>query len=414
MMDEAASVLSVQSVTSRAVGEQDRAEVMTAAGRPREAIRALEAAAKAYGSRRLRTFQAECELTLAGTLLREDPTRARVVARRAARHFRSQESPVPALRAEAAATLAEISAGVRTPALLRRAEEQSEELRRIGHPRDAVLLQLQAARIEIDRGRLAEAAARLRSVRVDTRSPIAVRLLSREVRAELARARGDRRRARDHVRAGLGDLHEWQSSFGSLDLQSTLVGHGRDLALQGLRLALEDGRPSLAFEWSERARALVGRVTPVHSPADAQVASDLAELRWLQGAEQDRSPWEARRVAKLQARVRQRSWYGEGGGAVGEPARLDEVQDALAECDAALVAHLVVDDRVAAVVVTADDARLVELGRADGLRDRLDAITSDLTMAASHRLGALAGPIRASLRGQLDEAADQLVRRCCR
>ena len=100
MIDEAAPVLSAQSAASRAIGEQDRAEVMTAAGRPREAIRALEAAARAYGSRRLRTFQADCELTLAWTLLREDPARARVVARRAARHYRSQESPVPALRAE--------------------------------------------------------------------------------------------------------------------------------------------------------------------------------------------------------------------------------------------------------------------------------------------------------------------------
>ena len=410
MIDGAAPVLSAQSAAYRATVEQDRAEVMTAAGRPREAIRALEKAAKAYGSRRLRTFQADCELTLAWTLLREDPARARVVARRAARHYRSQESPVPALRAESAATVAEISAGGRSPALLRRTETLGHELRQHGHPREAVLLQLQAARVEIVRGQLAEATSRLRSVRVDARSPIATKLLSREVRAELARARNDRRRAHEHVRAGLGDLHEWQSSFGSLDLQSTLVGHGRDLALQGLRLAVEDGRPGLAYEWSERARALVGRVTPVRSPADPQVAADLAELRWLQGAEQDRSPWEARRVAKLQARVRQRSWYGEGGGAVGEPAPMDAVQEALAECDAALVAHLVVDDRVAAVVVTGDDARFVELGQAKGLRDRLDAVTSDLTMAAAHRTGPLARPVRSSLRSQLEEAADQLVR----
>ncbi len=125
MIDEAAPVLSAQSAAYRATVEQDRAEVMTAAGRPREAIRALESAARAYGSRRLRTFQAECELALAWTLLREDPARARVVARRAARHYRSQESPVPALRAEAAATVAEISAGGRTPALLRRVEDLS-------------------------------------------------------------------------------------------------------------------------------------------------------------------------------------------------------------------------------------------------------------------------------------------------
>ena len=70
MIDGAAPVLSAQSAAYRATVEQDRAEVMTAAGRPREAIRALEKAAKAYGSRRLRTFQADCELTLAWTLLR--------------------------------------------------------------------------------------------------------------------------------------------------------------------------------------------------------------------------------------------------------------------------------------------------------------------------------------------------------
>jgi tetratricopeptide (TPR) repeat protein len=209
MLEAAAPVLSIQSITSRAVGEQDRAEVMTAAGRPREAIRALESAATAYGSRRLRTFQADCELTLAWTLLREDPARARVVARRAARHYRSQESPVPALRAEAAATVAEISAGGKAPALLRRTEELSHELRQNGHPRDAVLLQLQAARVEVARGRLEEASRRLKSVHVDGRSPIATRLLSREVRSELAIARGDRRRAREHVRAGLSDPHEW-------------------------------------------------------------------------------------------------------------------------------------------------------------------------------------------------------------
>ena len=410
MIDEAAPVLSAQSAAYRATVEQDRAEVMTAAGRPREAIRALESAATAYGSQKLRTFQADCELTLAWTLLREDPARARVIARRAARHYRSQESPVPALRADAAATVAEISAGGRTPSLLRRTEELAEELRRHGHRRDAELLELQAARVEIARGKLADAGARIRSLRVDSRSPVATRLLAREVRSELARVRGNRRRAQDHVRAGLGDLHEWQSNFGSLDLQSTLVGHGRDLALQGLRLALEDGRPELAFEWSERARALVSRVAPVRSPADPQVADDLAELRWLQGAEQDRSPWEARRVAKLRARVRQRSWYGEGGGAVGEPAELEETQAGLKASDAALVAHLVVDDRLTALVVTPDDARLVELGTAEGLRDRLDALTSDLTMAAAHRTGPLAGPIRSSLRAQLDEVADRLVR----
>ena len=103
------------SAVNRATVEQDRAEILTAAGRPREAIRALEQAAQAYGSRRLRTYQAECELTLAWTMLREDPAKARVVARRAARRFRGQASPARELRADAAAIVAEIATGGRTP-----------------------------------------------------------------------------------------------------------------------------------------------------------------------------------------------------------------------------------------------------------------------------------------------------------
>ena len=52
-MESARSVLAPLSVVSRAVGEQDRAEVLTAAGRAGDAITALESAATAYGSRRL-------------------------------------------------------------------------------------------------------------------------------------------------------------------------------------------------------------------------------------------------------------------------------------------------------------------------------------------------------------------------
>ena len=73
------------------------------------------------------------------------------------------------------------------------------------------------------------------------------------------------------------------------------------------------------------------------------------------------------------------------------------------------MAHLVVDDRLAALVVTSTDARVVGLGDLAGLRHRLDAVLADLAMAAEHRSGPLAGPLRSSLRSQLDDAAQQLV-----
>ncbi len=246
---------------------------------------------------------------------------------------------------------------------------------------------------------LEDARQRIAQVRVDEDSPVATRLLWREVRSELARARGDRRHARHHVRAGLADLHRWQSSFGSLDLQSTLVGHGRALALQGLRLALEDSSPTLAYEWSERARALVGRVTPVRPPADEGLAAELTELRVLYAADPSPHSADGRRLDELRDRIREQSWYGGGSGEVGEPAALEEVQAELAATDACLVAHVVVDDVVTAVVVSGRGAKTVQLCEAEPVARDLDRIAADLDMAASQ----LAGPFAAAIRGSLDE-----------
>ncbi len=408
-IDEAAPVLSSSSAVNRATVEQDRAEVLTAAGRPHEAIRALDAAALAYGSRRLRTFQAECELTLAWTLLREDPHRARVVARRAARHFRGQSSPVRALQADAVALVAEIAAGARTPASLARVDSLALELRSHGHDRDATVLELQGTRVSLARGDLEQATARLRRLRVDSAAPVTTRLLWREVRAELAQARGDVHNARRHVRSGLQDLHTWQSSFGSLDLQSTLVGHGRALARRGLALALDDGDPALVFEWSERARALVGRVAPVRPPEDEQVSRDLTELRLLGAEQPGRRTAGARRVEELRRRVRRRRWYVEGAGSVGEPAALPELHARLHEDDAALVAHVVLEDRLSVLVVTPEVERVLDLGPVTAVRHQIDALTADLTMAARHRSDDLAVPLRGALRSRLRSVAEVLV-----
>ena len=58
------------------------------------------------------------------------------------------------------------------------------------------MLQLLGSRVAMARGDLDDAARRLRAVRPGAGSPVATRLLEQEVRAELAAARGDTRRAR--------------------------------------------------------------------------------------------------------------------------------------------------------------------------------------------------------------------------
>jgi len=410
MMEEGRLVLAPLSAVYRAICAQDRAEVLTAAGRASEAAAALADAATAYGSRRLRTFQAECEVTLARTLLREDPPRARRVALRAARRFRSAGSPLSALRADAIVLVAEIAAGGRGPSLLHRADAIASELLVNGLDREGSILQLQACRVTLRRSNLPETERRLGSVLVDEHSPIEVRLLWREVRAALAEARQRLDLAREEVREGLADLHAWQSSFGSLDLQSTLVGHGSGLALHGLRLALAEHSPELAYEWSERARALVSRVTPVRPPADRQLAAELTELRVLHAADPDPGTEQSARLSELRDRIREQSWYGDGGGQVGEPAALAEVQAELAATDACLVAHVSVEGELTAVVVTGTQAHVVPLGASAPVRAELDRVAADLDMAASQLAGPFAAAIRGSLEERLGLVADVLVR----
>ncbi len=399
-MEAAARVLAPLSDVSRAQGEQDRAEVLLAAGRPREAASALHAAADAYGRQRLRRFQAECEYVLARTLLREDPREARVVARRSARRFASHGAPAWADRAEALAIAASIRTGVRAPSVLARADELVAALRDEGLDGEADQLALIATRLVLRRGDLDDAEQRLARVRLTEDAPIPLRLLRHEVRADLATARRRRADARREITQGLTALHRWQSSFGSLDLQSTLVGHGRGLATRGLTSALDDGRPELVYEWSERARALVGRVTPVRPPRDEEIAADLAALRQL-------APGDRRR-GELADRIARHSWAAPGGGEVGEPAPLGELQAGLGK-GAALVAYVAAPRRLAGLVVTDIDATVVDLGDVSALRNRLDAVSADLDMAASRSEGPMAAAIRASLHRSLDEVARHLV-----
>jgi tetratricopeptide (TPR) repeat protein len=389
-MDDAGAVLAPLSAAHRATIEQDKAEVLRAAGRVAEAVVSLQAAAAAYGAQRLRRYQAEAEFALASTFLAEDPERARRVARTAARRFSRTENPVWAARAEALAVVAEMRAGSRSRAVLRRADELADVLRAAGHSRDREQLALESARSLVRRGGLEDAAEQLRRTRLGRDAPVTLRLLSRQARAELHRARSQFGRARQQVRAGLQELHAWQSSFGSLDLRSTLVGHGNELARLGLEMALRDGDPRLVLEWAERARALASRVTPVRPPPDPQLAHDLTELRMLPSGDH------VRRRA-LREQIRQQSWYGAGGGLVEDPVGFDVLQGRLAATDAVLVAHIVLAGQLHALIVTADSAHVRALGEAAPVRHLLDRVAADLDTAAVHRTTGLGEMVRASL-----------------
>jgi tetratricopeptide (TPR) repeat protein len=407
LMEEAEPVLAPLSPVSAAVGAVDRAEVLAAAGMPLAAAGLLDQAVDTYARRRLRQFQGEALVARARGLLLVDPTAAATAARRAVRVFEARGSETWALRAEAIAFCAEVRRRVgrpgRSTAWWDRAHDHGLALaqRLAGHgmvERTDVLLHLALASERVPGAdplpppRPAEG----------TEEPIGVRLLREEVRARAAWRRGRRETSFGLVRQGLAGLHGWQSSYGSLDLQSSLVGHGLALARLGLQQAVADGRPEVVHEWSERARALAARVPPVRLPADPEAAERLAALRTLPA---DAAPAERDR---LRGRVREDSWYRPGPGTVLEPLPLDEVCARLG--GDTLLSYLVADGVLHAFVVGPGVVRLHRLTTLERVDAMLPGLAADLDVAATSGLPAsLVAGVRAGLAARLDALAAALL-----
>jgi tetratricopeptide (TPR) repeat protein len=376
-----------------AMADQDRAEALIAAGLVEEGVAALRSAATAYGRRRLHQRRGEAELARAR--YETNPAVARVAARKAAELFQRGGAAGWAARAEAEELSSDVALG-RTRGVVERGDRIAAELERHGLHWNAVAVQLQVVRALLAEGEASAARDRLRRLRLTRSAPLAVRLTEREVRAA---ASATSAQALGHVRVGLDDLHAWQSSFGSLDLQTNVVGHGVRLAVRGLSLAVQSRLDVVLFEWSERARMLASRVQPVRAPQDRQTVADLAELRAGPAPE---------REAELRRQIREQAWQWKGSGAVADPASLADVQDALGE-DTALVAYVVTADRVVALVVSGSGTCRHELGGRAELDAVLGGLLPDLDMAAADLPDPLAGSVRTTLARRLDAVTGLLV-----
>lgn len=406
-MDAVRPMLVPLSPVGGAITNQDRAEVLMAAGMTRTALGYLDDAARTFGQHRMPHRRGEAELIIARTALAEDPARALAAARAARERFTRVGAPALRLKAEALAHGARVRLGSTRPSLVPRGDQLAAELDALGLPWWAIDIRLDAALVLARRGELDQARERLSRIRLAARAPLAVRLRERDVRAAVAERRGRHGDALAHLRRGLGELHEWQSSLGSLDLQTMVTGHGRRLAVRGLRIAVASTEPEVFFEWSERARTLASRVQPVRVPVDEDVQGHLQELRELASAE-DGSRGSADRQAELRQQVRERAWQHRGSGEYADPATMSEVQTRLGD-GRALVAHVVTNRDVAALVLTAESAAVVDLGP----RSTLDALTGgllpDLDMAAAELPGMFAEAIRSELAGRLKRLDDLLL-----
>ncbi len=406
-MDAVRPVLLPLSQVGAAICNQDRAEVLMAAGLTRRGLAALDEAARTYGQHRMPHRRGEAELIIARATLADDPSRALAAARAARARFARMGAPALRLKAEALVHGAEVRLGRTGPSLVRRAEALTTELEALALRWWALDIELDAALVSMRRGELDDARRRLAAIRVPARAPLGVRLRERDVRAALAERAGRRADALRHLRQGLAELHGWQSSFGSLDLQTMVTGHGRRLAVRGIRVAVASGSPDALFEWSERARMLASRVQPVRVPGDGQSQADLQELRSLATSE-DQTRVGASRQAELRQRVRERAWQNRGSGEYDDPVTLSDVQARLGP-ERALVAHVVTNREVAALVVTSATACVVDLGPRSALDLLIGGLLPDLDMAAADLPGPFADAIRSELRSRLGRLDDVLV-----
>ena len=411
-MGAARPVVAAASEANAAICDADMAEALRDAGLVTEAERLLRAAARAFSKNGMPQARAEAELHLAWSLLRHDPGEGAKIAAQAARHFDALGATAWGDRARGIRARSLLSAGGidRRGRVIGGSRIDDAEVTAIaralgdaGFTSDATALRLTR---ELWRARHGVRAGRAPQV-ADT-APLEVRMLAFEVRAERAARAGADAQSRRIAAAGLDELTAWRSSFGSLDLQTSLAMHGNTLMLTGLGAAVRSGRPEVVFEWSERARHLSLAVVPLRPPADPEQAAELSELRMLR-ADAGGGEWtDEPRAIELGERLRRRQWTTTGAEGIENPVGLAEASAAL-DGDTALLSYVFSPAGLSCVVVTAAGATVVPLRGWNEARTDLPALRSDLDMSAAVRSGPMADVVRRSLADRLDRLSAVIV-----
>jgi tetratricopeptide (TPR) repeat protein len=386
LMDAAAVVMRPISLESAAISDQDRGEALLAAGMHDEGRHNLQRAAELFGRKRWRRAQAEAELVLARTWVVDDPAAATIWARRAARHFQQVGATRWSLHCEAVEIASAIESGRGSA---ERARLLAADLARQGLRRDAAWMRVYAA----EAGLLSDGVAP--RIQLPEGVGLGTRLHAYDVRARAQRRRTSALRV---LRAGLDELHQWQATFGSIDLQTATVSHGERLAERGLALAVGSGQPALVYEWVEWLDAVSTRIVALRPPADPAASADLTELRVLAQRRPEPGTPEAERQAELLDRVRRRAWTDRGSAKVQPIVPFERLQDELRATEATLLAPLAADGWAWMLMVAPDAAELVRVAPVEDIRAALSGLPADLDMAAADLPPMIARGVAAGLR----------------
>ena len=402
-LDAAAPTLRPLSPTIAATCHLDRAQVLLAAGLTRDADVDLATAGELFGRSRIPQSRAETELVRAQVaLLEERWSDARRLAGQARARFRRRGVDVWVQLAELVLVAAAAAGGRGLDRTAATAAGLSDRLAAAGLDDEARRAALISANARLCLGDPAGArVAAGGALRLRRDEPMATRLQVRAVRAGLAAAAGEPRRAAAERRAGLADLHRYQASFGSLDLRTAASGYGRQLAETGLADALANGGPATVFGWAEQARALSSRLPAVVPPADPEAARLLQELRQARTELREQALAGRPNVAlrsrcgELERLVRQRSWQLAGHGSTARPPSLGQLQRELEPAGGTLVVHLLSAGRLYCLVATAGRRAVRELGPAGPALELRRRLRTDFDVLAADNIPA---PIRTAVR----------------
>ncbi len=403
-LDEARRTLAPLSPVSLAVCDQDRAEVLLAAGLADEAREVLRHVAAVFGRRRMRQQQAECELLLARLHLFADEFAVALrTARTATRRFDSHGSHTWAMRAQVYGLVAELALSRSNEAIVARAIELAEALTAEGFTASGVRARLVAALAACRTGDPDTASALLARVRVTESTPLDIHLFAAQARAELGAARGRPGRAHAHLATALTRVDRWQAGFGPLDVQAGTAAYGRSCALLGLRLAAERGDVPIVLEWTERARSLAGRVTAVRPPRDPEAAALLSRIRALYGS------GVTAETGALERAIRERLWATQTH-LPANPVTLDELRSELVDSDSTYIAYFHTGTRLYALAIAPDTDAMVDLGSIDEIASLLHGLPADLAMIATRTSESMHRVLVSSIRMRLQAIADRLWR----
>lgn len=367
---------------AHAIALLDRSDALASVRLVAEAKEAAQEAVAVLEAAGMASDLAEARLALAqAALLDGDHETARAQAEQARRAFSRQRRQGWAALARWVAVQASWVAGERSDKLLAAARRAAETLTAAGWEVAALDARLIAARTALDLGRQRIARAELeRAAPARRRGPVQLRTAAWYAEALLALAEGDRAAADAALHRGVTVLEDYRATLGATDLRTAASAHTDDLAVLGLRLALEDGRPARVLEWAERCRAAALLLRPARPPGDAELADDLAELRHVVARIKEATTSGGdvepllRRQRELEDAVRRRAHHARGDDVAAmraglgprrqvRPPTVDALRAALGE--RALIDVCAVDGTLWAVVVTPWHLALRRLGPLD-------------------------------------------------